>query len=64
VSTNLDHFNLIVPCGIAGRGVTSFERLLGRPVAMTDVEGAVVDEFLAVFGRHPAPWAPAVASKS
>ncbi len=29
VSTNLDHFNLIVPCGLAGRSVTSLERELG-----------------------------------
>jgi lipoyl(octanoyl) transferase len=26
VSTNLDHFSLIVPCGLAGRPVTSLER--------------------------------------
>jgi lipoyl(octanoyl) transferase len=29
VTTNLDHFNLIVPCGLAGRSVTSMERALG-----------------------------------
>lgn len=28
VSTNLDHFNLIVPCGLIGRDVTSMESLL------------------------------------
>ena len=34
VSTDLSPFDLIVPCGIRGRGVTSLERLLRRPVAI------------------------------
>lgn len=29
VTTNLAHFQLIVPCGLAGRPVTSLQRLLG-----------------------------------
>ena len=29
VSTDLSYFELIVPCGIADKGVTSMERLLG-----------------------------------
>jgi lipoyl(octanoyl) transferase len=59
VSTNLEHFKLIVPCGIAGRGVTSLERLLGRPVSMAEVEDEVAGAFLEVFGRAPAAVHPA-----
>jgi lipoyl(octanoyl) transferase len=50
VSTDLTHFDLIVPCGIADRGVTSMERLLGRSVQMAEVEAAVVDVFEVIFG--------------
>jgi lipoyl(octanoyl) transferase len=53
VATDLSHFALIVPCGIADRGVTSLERVLGRTVAMADVEHAVVDAFASVFRRQP-----------
>jgi lipoyl(octanoyl) transferase len=52
VSTNLDHFDLIVPCGIAGKGVTSLSRLLGRRVAPEDVQRSLVAAFAAVFGRR------------
>jgi lipoyl(octanoyl) transferase len=49
VATDLKHFQLIVPCGIADRGVTSIERVLGRCVPMPDVEDAVVRAFARVF---------------
>ena len=49
VNTRLEHFGLIVPCGIADRGVTSMQRLLGRPVAMDEVCDAVVEAFRTVF---------------
>jgi lipoyl(octanoyl) transferase len=49
VSTNLDHFKFIVPCGIQDRGVTSLERLTGRSLVADDVEDAVVRGFEEVF---------------
>jgi lipoyl(octanoyl) transferase len=49
VSTDLDQFKLIVPCGIADRGVTSLERLLGRRVEMREVESRVAARFGEVF---------------
>ncbi len=51
VSTNLAHFNLIVPCGIADKGVTSLERLIGRPIAMDEVADLTAEAFAAVFDR-------------
>ena len=50
VAPDLNHFGLIVPCGIADRGITSLEQLLGRGVPMDDVQDAVVRGFARVFG--------------
>jgi lipoyl(octanoyl) transferase len=49
VTTDLDYFNLIVPCGIADRGVTSLSKLLGRPVNHREVEDHLVQRFTEVF---------------
>ncbi|MGE0447419.1 MAG: lipoyl(octanoyl) transferase LipB, partial [Vicinamibacterales bacterium] len=51
VSTNLDHFNLIVPCGIADHGVTSLERATGRRIPIEDVERALAAHVVELFGR-------------
>jgi lipoyl(octanoyl) transferase len=51
VSTRLDHFQLIVPCGISDRGVTSLEKATGRPVAVEEAEDRVIKHFASVFDR-------------
>jgi lipoyl(octanoyl) transferase len=50
VTTDLDCFTLIVPCGITDRGVTSLARLLGRDIDRRDVEDRIVGHFCDVFG--------------
>ena len=51
VAPDLRRFELIVPCGIADRGVTSLAALLGRPVAVADAEPVITAAFAEVFGR-------------
>jgi lipoyl(octanoyl) transferase len=51
VATNLDHFRLIVPCGIGDRGVTSLAALTGRDIRMSRVEDEVSAAFATVFDR-------------
>jgi lipoyl(octanoyl) transferase len=55
VTTDLSAFDLIVPCGIRGRGVTSLERLLARAVPLDDVMGRLVVHFGDVFERQVIP---------
>jgi len=52
VTTNLDHFGLIVPCGISDRGVTSLKKLLGRDIPMDEVEDVAAAALAAVFDRR------------
>ena len=52
VTTDLDFFRLIVPCGIEGGGVTSLSRAAGRPIALTDAEASLVRNFAVVFDRR------------
>lgn len=49
VNTNLDYFNMIVPCGIQGKQVTSLQKELGRKVPMEEVKEKVKRNFEKVF---------------
>jgi lipoyl(octanoyl) transferase len=49
VTTNLDYFGLIVPCGIADRGVTSLAKLTGRPIDPAEVGNRIAGHFANVF---------------
>jgi lipoyl(octanoyl) transferase len=53
VTTALDAFSLIVPCGIRDRGVTSLRQLLGLDVPDDEVVRAVTGAFADVFGALP-----------
>ena len=55
VSTNLQHFQWIVPCGISDRGVTSIERATGRRVPIEEVEDRFARHFAEVFEREVSP---------
>lgn len=58
VTTDLEYFKMIVPCGIADRGVTSLERLLGRAVDRREVEDHMIAHFCRVFDRARAVAEP------
>jgi lipoyl(octanoyl) transferase len=51
VGNDLAPFGLIVPCGIRGRGVTSLEQQLHRPVPVAEVASRLAAHVAAVFGR-------------
>jgi lipoyl(octanoyl) transferase len=54
VTTDVDFFKLIVPCGIADRGVTSLAARTGRTPPMTEVEDRLIGRFSEVFEKQAA----------
>ncbi len=49
VNTDLSYFDLIIPCGIQGKAVTSIQKELGRPVPIEEVYQKLHDHFQQVF---------------
>ena len=51
VSPDLEHFGGIIPCGIDGYGVTSFEDI-GQPLEVYDLDVELRTEFDRLFGKN------------
>lgn len=52
VTTDLSFFNLIIPCGITSKPVTSMAKELGQVPSMEEVANAVSRQFGQVFGSQ------------
>ena len=52
VNTDLSYFNLIVPCGIENKPVTSITEELGEEIDMDSVAQAITRNFGRVFDRQ------------
>ena len=51
VTTDLSYFQLIVPCGLSDRTVTSLEKLLDKKIDLAHVARSVANHFGEVFER-------------
>ncbi len=52
VNTNLEYFGYIIPCGLKGKGVTSIQKELGRPIDLDEVKNLIKMELVNVFGME------------
>jgi lipoyl(octanoyl) transferase len=52
VNTDLSYFNLIVPCGITSKAVTSMQKELAHDLDLNDVAHSLARNFGTVFGRQ------------
>lgn len=50
INTDLSYFDLIVPCGIKDKDVTSLRRELGREVPIAEVEEKLLRHLMEIFG--------------
>jgi lipoyl(octanoyl) transferase len=59
LGTDLAGFDAIVPCGIANRGVTSVEKVLGRSPSLSEVAPRVAASLAETFHRELVEGLPA-----
>ena len=54
LNPNMDHFNLIVPCGLAGRPVVSIAQILGKDISptMNELAGLLFDNLRSTLKCH------------
>jgi len=52
VNTNLSYFNLIIPCGVAAKPVTSMQHELGNPLDLNSVAESISRNFGVVFSSQ------------
>ena len=64
VNTDLRYFEWIVPCGLRDKGVTSLQKLLGRPIEMGEFVNRVVHHFGRVFEMEMIEVADRVESRT
>lgn len=53
VDPNMEHYGMIVACGIADRGVTSMRAVLGHPVDIQGVKERLIQHYGMIFEREP-----------
>jgi len=53
VNPNMDHYRMIIACGIADKGVTTMKAQLHRDVALQDVKDRLVAHYGMVYNRLP-----------
>ena len=56
VSTDLSHFDLIVPCGLSGVAITSMEKELGTAPPLAEVAARAAALFAEHFGTRLEDW--------
>jgi lipoyl(octanoyl) transferase len=54
-TTDLSWYDAIVPCGLAGEGVTSLTRLAGREITVEEMAPLIARRFGDVFGMRLNP---------